>query len=358
MSDNRLLINRFRWDRRRFLKALGSLGVGVAAGGTLQAVRRIVPIGSPRRLAESRLAMGTYVSITAIDDHPDRAREAVGRAYEEMGRLVSLFSRHAPDSPVSVLNATGALAGPPPELVGLIERSIGLSRATHGAFDITVAPLVAIAEARGRGGTYSSPELAEALSLVGFSGITLRDRDIRFARSGMRITLDGIAKGYVVDRISDVLTASGVGTHLVNAGGDIRMRADGSSDHRWTVAVEDPEKKHRYPDVVRMANGAVATSGSYEIYFDDERMFHHIVDPSSGECPRHHTSVSVTAPSVTEADALSTALFVLETESGLDLVDRLPGRGALVVSSNGGTHRTQGWTRYRAAVEPDRATVG
>ena len=133
---------------------------------------------------------------------------------------------------------------------------------------------------------------------------------------GMGVTLDGIAKGYVVDRMASVLADHGLEDFLINAGGDIRsagLREDGEP---WRVGVQDPKKQGDLPDVIGLSNGAVATSGSYEIYFDRDRSYHHIVSARTGDSPRSSESVSVVAPTTLAADALATAVFVMEPEPG------------------------------------------
>jgi thiamine biosynthesis lipoprotein len=162
----------------------------------------------------------------------------------------------------------------------------------------------------------------------------------------MGITLDGIAKGYVVDAMSAILAAAGVENHLVNAGGDIRTSGKSVSGEPWRIAIEDPEKKKNYPEVIRMTDGAVATSGGYEVYYDQERVFHHVVDPRTGVSPQHSSSVTVRSASVTVADALSTAVFVAEPTVGLRMVESA-GRAyrsqCLILGTDGGRYSSAGW---------------
>ena len=159
----------------------------------------------------------------------------------------------------------------------------------------------------------------------------------------MGITLDGIAKGYIVDRASEILTRNGISNHLINAGGDIRTSGSAVKGKPWTIAVQDPAKKKEYPDVITMMSGAIATSGNYEIFYDNEKMFHHIIDSRTGHSPELSASVTVQASSVMDADALSTSVFVMQPAQGVNFIDSQQGCECFVVESSGATHKSLGW---------------
>jgi thiamine biosynthesis lipoprotein len=215
-----------------------------------------------------------------------------------------------------------------------------MHRFTAGAFDPTVKPLIDLLES----GRPTNAELREASGLVSADGVRFSDRRIELERDGMGLTLDGVAKGYIVDRMSHVMALVGVTNHLVNAGGDIRTRGESAPGRPWKIAIEDPKKRGNYPDVVLMRDGAIATSGSYENFYNEDRTRHHIVDPSTGQSPLETVSVSVRAHSVMEADALSTAVFVMGPEAGSRLVRRTHGAEALVISSDNAQRRSQSWS--------------
>jgi thiamine biosynthesis lipoprotein len=217
---------------------------------------------------------------------------------------------------------------------------------SQGCFDITVKPVVDLFRDKLGGEEKVKPtekELAEALKLVGSGKIRLEERAVFFQQPGMGITLDGIAKGYIVDRASQILTELGIENHLINAGGDIRTRGSKADNKPWTVAIQDPSKRNNYPDIIHMRDGAVATSGDYEIYFDREKMFHHIVDPETGHSPELSTSVSVLASTTMEADALSTSVFVMTPTEGTALINGMPNCECLVVAKDGKMSKSNGW---------------
>lgn len=340
-----------RIDRRAFLKACGALGAGAVTGGVLQSVLEVVPVGRSRLQVEQTLIrMGTYVTITAMEASRARAEQAIAGAVEEMDRLVAILSRHDPSTPLSYLNRHGTLRDAPPELIEVVRRSLWVHRASGGAFDITVKPVLDLFREGGApdAAMPSDATVHAALAQVGSGKLEIGERHVHFRQPGMGVTLDGIAKGYIVDRMSGVLASHGIENHLVNAGGDIRVRGRRRDGRPWRIAVEDPQKRERYLEVIELGSGAVATSGSYEIYFDRRRIHHHIIDPTDGTSPAHSVSVSVISTSAMEADALATTVFVLKPERGIGLVASLAGNECLVIGGGGESYRSAGWDGFAA----------
>ena len=298
------------------------------------------------RVESRRPAMSTLVSVAAIHESAALGEDAIGRAFDEMDRLIAIFSRYDEASALSALNAEGHLEGPPPELAMVLSAALSYHRLSGGAFDPTVAPLVDLFCASFTGPVPREPtaaEIAEARELVGAGAITASRRRVRLTRRGTALTLDGIAKGYIVDRMAATLERAGIGRYLVEAGGDIRTGGTKEAGLPWAVAVRDPERAGRLPGTIHLSGAAVATSGSYERYYDPERRFHHIVDAARGFSPRACTSATVVAPSATAADALATAVLVLGSRAGVALVESLPGCACLIVQSDGCVTHSHGW---------------
>lgn len=301
----------------------------------------ILPSGD-HRLVLDRRAMSTRVSIAAI--HPSRylLEDVAVRALEEMVRLIGLLNRFDPGSAVSVLNAEGRLANPPPELKLLLDRSAAVHQASGGAFDVTVQPLVDLLK---QAGDAPDPVLwRETLEMVGAQFLRTSRRLIALERGGMGITLDGIAKGYIVDSMAAVLQANGIDRFLIDAGGDMRasgLREDGLP---WMIAVRDPRHGGILPSHLRITDGAVATSGGYEARFDPEGSWHQIVSPRTGRPRDDVLSVTVAGPTVFASDALATATALMSPGRGLRFVDSLPGFECLVIDGEGRSMLSAGWT--------------
>lgn len=332
--------------RRSFIKSAGLLSLG-AASATLIPVQRAeaVLFGKKEyKVSKTRVAMGTYVNMTAIHPSRDEAENAFGLAFAEIDRLNKLLSRYDADSPVYQLNKNGSLHKAPQEVLELVARSLYYHGQTDGAFDITVKPLVDLYKDNFAAGQKpSDSQIQSALKNIGTEHLRFASGNISFSKSDMGITLDGIAKGYIVDRASEILAQNGITNHLINAGGDIRTNGSAAKGKPWTIAVQDPAKRKEYPDVITMMNGAIATSGNYEVYYDNEKMFHHIIDSRTGYSPKLSTSVTVQATTVMDADALSTSVFVLQPNAGVNFINGQQGCECFVVETSGATHHSQGW---------------
>jgi FAD:protein FMN transferase len=329
----------------RTLAALRDLGLErvESPGAAVQAL----PIEPQTwQVSGERPAMGTLVSVTALGPSRARLDDALGRAFEAMDRLIGLLSRFDAASPVCHLNATGRLDGPPPEVAEVLTRALEYHRLTRGAFDVSVAPLVDLFRDRLVRETPVEPtaaEIDEALARVGAQHVALARRRVGLGRPGMRLTLDGIAKGYIVDAVAAVLDRGGVRRYLVNAGGDIRARGANADRRSWTIAVADPWARGGYADTIRLGDAAVATSGSYERCFDAAAAYHHIVDAATGRSPVHCSSVSVVAPTALAADALATSVFLMGPRHGVAFIDGLSGCACLVLDREGREHRSRAW---------------
>lgn len=334
-------------NRRSFLRLSGLLGLGLVSASIVPAAAEAVKFNRKAyKVSSTRLAMGTVVSMTIIHPSRDQAEEAMGQAFREIDRLMLSMNRFDDTTAVSQLNTEGSLKDSPPEVVDVFASAIAYNRLTHRAFDISVKPVVDLFKAtftRGKNRLPTERELRQTLDLVGSDKIEVKESTIRFKRPGMGITLDGIAKGYIVDRASKILVRNKIKNHLINAGGDIKAMGARGLKKAWTVAIQDPGKKKQYPDVICLTDAAVATSGNYEVYFDGEKMFHHIVDPRTGLSPIMNASVSVTAPTAMDADALSTSAFVMEPTHAIQFIDSLSDCECLIMARGGKTIKSSGW---------------
>ena len=324
--------------RRNFLRLLGLAGAGTvvaaAAGPVIFSERFNKDLHQVR---QTRTMMGTYVQITVMDESAARAEDAVNNVFAEMTRLENLLTRFSTTSPVAELNASGRINDAPPEMMQVLAAAEMAYKASHGAFDITVLPLLQTVESRVRAGA-GSFETAQAKNLVGFEKMSRLGNNVRFDRSGMAITLDGIAKGFIVDRAIDELKSAGIKNALVNAGGDIRALGGKSAAHGWQIMVQDPANKNAYVAKLELRDRAIATSGNYEAYFDNAKLFGHLVSPASPSAPAQSASASILAPNCVTADALATALFVMGKQDGLAMVSAKEQLGALLLDRSGNQH--------------------
>jgi thiamine biosynthesis lipoprotein len=141
----------------------------------------------------------------------------------------------------------------------------------------------------------------------------------------MGVTLDGIAKGYIVDQGMNALRTTGITDAYVEAGGDLMVIGTRQDGKDWRIGIRNPRSDNlEHMDTISLSDRAIATSGDYLQYFTEDKMVHHIIDPHSGFSPLQIASSSILAPSVALADGLATATMVLGAERSLDLLASLP----------------------------------
>jgi FAD:protein FMN transferase len=283
-------------------------------------------------------ALGALASIEI--HHPDQpfASRLVQRSVEELERLERIFSLYRATSAISTLNREGSIVAPPPELISLLSISLGYNALTGGAFDPTVQPLWDLYAQHfwaANGGPEGPQEqrVKDALSRIGCARISVNQDRIALA-PGMSITLNGIAQGYITDRVTELLKAEGVEHSLVNLG-EIRLIGRRPDGRYWTVGLADPDRPDAATRILELENCAVATSGGYGCRFDEAGRFTHLFDPATGKSPQLYKSVSVVAPTATCADALSTAFSAMEINAIKCVLRTVGGARAYITSNDG-----------------------
>ncbi len=257
-------------------------------------------------------ALGAAARILLVLRDGERARALAESCVAELRRLEAALSLYRADSELSRLNRDGRIELPSRDLLAAMRAAQTWSEITGGAFDATVQPLWRLYAdhfARRSADANGPPEaaLAEALSRVDYRAVEISSRRIAFARPGMAVTLNGIAQGYITDRIVDRLRNDGIDNTLVEMGETAALgrRGDGAP---WTAGVHNAAG--RIAMALPLNDRAIATSAGFATPFERSGRFHHLFAPASGECAAHLRAVSVLAPSATAADALSTAAFV------------------------------------------------
>jgi thiamine biosynthesis lipoprotein len=327
---------------RRAVAAIAvAAAVAAAAAGRLLVKPASPEAGQVRRVAghdgryESWLAaMGTDVRLLVCSGSAEVAQGAVDAGVDRIRLVERSMSTYDPGSDVSRLNADG-YPGPvtlPGHVIDVLGRSVQMSLATGGAFDVTYAPLRPLwREAASSGRMPGDDEVSSALSKVGSDRLRLLDGAAQFTVAGMAVDLGGIAKGYAIDLAVGAMLSAGAEAGLVDIGGDIRLFGRPEPSERWRVEVRRPPGFDR---TVRLLLGpcAVATSGDYARGFRvGDQWFSHIVDPRTGRPVAGAASVTVVADDATSADALATALSVLGEREGMQLVDSLEGVECMMI---------------------------
>ena len=262
-------------------------------------------------------------------------------------KKTALMDHRNPLSPLWKLNRDGETVVPE-ELVRVIEKSIEVAKESNGAFDPSIFPLTKLWGFDHGGSLPEKQEIEKAKGLVNYKLIKIERNGKVTVPKGMGLDLGGIAKGAIVDELADFLNTKGYFQFLIDAGGDILMQGL-KIDTKWKIGIKHPRKDNSYIAVVSMGrkntagkNGkkgriSIVTSGDYEQYFvKDGVRYHHIINPATGYPARGVVSVTVIDSSCTEADAFSTAAFVLGYKKGLIFLKDRPGTAGLIIREKEG----------------------
>jgi thiamine biosynthesis lipoprotein len=313
-------------SRREVIKILALSGVGIGLG--VKILDLIQGSQTLRKYSETRLLMGTVINLTVIAPDEDGFPLVIEKTFSEMQRWINILDHRSTSSEVGQLNQDGQLAAPSQELLHVVNQALSISAITQGAFDITIKPILD-ANREGR------PITDSMKSLVGYQYIQYANDQLYFSQKGVQVTLDGIAKGAVIDAGVAVLSDQGFENVLVEAGGDLMAAGNRGADEQWRIGLKNPRAgESDILSVVGLVNQAAATSGDYQYYFSEDYSLNHIIDPFTLKSPGELASVTVLAPTAMEADGFSTALMVLGSKKSLELVDQLPEIETLMVTKN------------------------
>ena len=285
--------------------------------------------------------MGSRFDITVVAKDPIEANKHIDLAINEITRIERLISSWDPKSQTSEINRN---AGIKPvkvdsELFDLIQRGIGISKLTDGAFDISYASMDKIWKFDGSMTEMPSTDSIKAsVSKVGYRNIILdKENNTVFLKlKGMKIGFGAIGKGYAADKAKNLLISKGVVAGIINASGDMNTWGKQPDGSEWKVAITNPMDKNKVFALLPINNGAVVTSGNYEKYvtFNDVR-YTHIIDPRTGYPATGIISVTVFAPKAELADALATSVFVMGIEVGLNRIEQLPQVECIIIDDKG-----------------------
>ena len=319
-------------SRRRFLRiSAAAAGLGLLGRGARASQ---VEVQTWRGTA-----LGAQASIRLHHPDPKVARALIERARAEIERLEQIFSLYRADSALSVLNRQGRIEGPPLDLVRILAEAHRYSDVTGGAFDVTVQPLWRVHAAHfwQGNGTAEGPDpgaVAAALKRVGHRAVAVDPALIAFEKPGMAITLNGIAQGYITDRIAELLHAAGLDDVLIDLG-ELRALGRHPDGRPWQVGLSDPRRRQRLLRRLALDDAALASSAGAGTPFDSEGRFHHLFDPRLGRSSNRYLGLSVRAPTATQADALSTGLFHLEWDRLTTVARRFPGLEVFALVAGG-----------------------
>lgn len=296
-------------------------------------------LGERQEYRRKALLMGSAFEFVIVSNDRNQAERLLSEGEQEVSRLENLLSEWKPNTEVSQVNRASGInsVAVSLETYELTKRSLGLAAMTQGAFDISFHGLNAYDfDKREHGNFPDSSLIRKKLNLVDFEKVKLENPNRIFLEdTGMAIGFGASGKGFAADEVKRLWVGRGVKSGVINASGDLvawGTRADGSP---WRVAIADPEDPTKTLYWLPVKDQAVATSGSYEKYFEYQgKRYSHIINPLTGFPVTDKKSVTVISPSAELSDALATALFVLDIETGLDMIRQLPETECLIIDSD------------------------
>jgi len=299
--------------RRRCIGIVAAVSAAAAAPGLLH--RAEAGAVTPPVTTWQGVALGADAQPRIV--HPGRqlAEQLVPQAVAEVQRPEQVFSLYRGDSALVRLKDAGILRDAQGDLTRLLATTLQFCAATGGAFDPTVQPLWELyASAIGAGRPIPRGRSLQAvLARVDWRDVHLDGGDIRLGRPGMRLTLNGIAQGYITDRVTDALRDAGLDHVLVDMGG-VRALAPPQAKP-WRVGLAGDDEARTPLETLALRAGAVSTSSVSGTVLDARSGLNHIFDPRTGLSATRWRSVSVQAASATTADALSTAFCLMDAQA-------------------------------------------
>jgi thiamine biosynthesis lipoprotein len=329
---------------RKLLRRRDALRI-LAVGGAAGVAWKTGLFATERPVARSRVLMGTGVHLQVLGRDREAAAQAADAALDGMAGLEALLSSYRDDSELSRLNASGRLEGASTELLEILKLAERISGLGDGGFDVTVQPLLDLYRGHLRATGHLPPPAAieRTLARVDRRAVRIQGRGVVLARPDVEITLDGIGKGYVVDRGVALLCERGFGNVFVEAGGDLVAAGDRGSGAPWRIGIRRPRGGLALQARFDARNRAVATSGDYMQPFTPDYAQHHILDPRTGHSAPELASATVAAPDAATADALATLCMVLGPRRSRELLEDLPDCEGYFVSKELEVTRTSGF---------------
>ena len=310
-----------------------------------------------KEYTKNTLLMDTVITLRASGKN---AQAAVDESIDRLKEIDKMASATNPDSDITKINqAAGDKAvAVHPEIVKMVQTSIQFSKLTDGSFDITVGPLINLwGIGTDKQGVPSDTDIKQKLTFVDYHKIELDEKanTVGLKDKGMAIDLGAVAKGFATDEVLAIYEKHQIKNGLISLGSStVYALGKNKSGAAWTIGIVNPrdENSDNYLGVLHLSNEAISTSGDYERYFiKDGKRYHHILDPKTGYPA--DTGVMSTTLIVNDkvkdkgmvSDILSTAVFILGKDKGLELMQKLDGVSGEITTTDKKLYTTSGFDK-------------
>jgi thiamine biosynthesis lipoprotein len=285
--------------------------------------------------------MGNNFTITVVAENENIGNKNINLAIEEIRRIERLLTTYKDDSQTNMINENAGIqpVKVDPEVFNLIERCIGISRITQGAFDISYGSIDKSLWNFDKTMT-QLPDAETALKmvhLIDYRNIILdpENTTVFLKEKGMRIGFGGIGKGYAAEMAKQVLLNHNVESGIINASGDLSAWGLQPNGKKWTIGVADPDAPNAAFSYMEISNKAVATSGNYEKFVTiNGKKYSHTIDPKTGLPITGIKSVTIISGNAEFADAMATPIAVMGIKAGLFLIDQIADLYCIIIDDN------------------------
>ncbi|WP_346938596.1 FAD:protein FMN transferase [uncultured Clostridium sp.] len=299
-------------------------------------------------ISKTELVIGTVCTVTIYDKSDTTI---IDEAFTRLRELENILSINKSNTELDKVNK---MAGIEPvevsdDTFNVIKKGLEYSKLSDGALDITIGPLVKLwGIGTDNAKVPSEEEINEKKGLVDYNKVEIDEskKSIFLKDPNMIIDLGAIAKGYAADEVAKFLKDAGVSSAIVDLGGNIYVLGDKINGTPWKVGVQNPDKSDSDTiGFVDVSNKSIVTSGIYERYFEHEgKNYHHILSPETGyPYDNNILGVSILSDKSIDGDSLSTTLFALGVDKGLELINSLNGVEAIFITKDHELYLTNGF---------------
>jgi len=300
----------------------------------------------PKTVQKTESIMGTDVTITVVAKNSQEGEAAIDAGMAELRRLDAMMSLYKDSSEITKVNLAAG-KGPvavSPEMIEVVEHAAKISALSNGVFDITVGPLVVLWQMRLKQGTVPTDrEIDRVRALVNYRNIVLDKKasTLFLRKSGMIMDFGGM-KGYMADRVADLIKKRGITNAIIAVAGDIWVLGRRENGAPWKIGVQHPREHDKTLATLEFSDKYISTSGDYERFvIREKKRYHHIIDPRTGKPSTGVISVTLIGDRGAVIDPLTKVPFILGPEEGLKLVKKI-GAEAIIVDEQGKVFMTDG----------------
>jgi len=302
---------------------------------------------NPKLIKEVQFVLGTTGQIQVYSESEETGQESISKTFNRIRDIENKMSTSIEGSDVYRLNENknSEYINIDEETIYVINKGLEYYYVTSGAFNINIGALInlwGIGKETAR--IPSEQEITDALQHIDIDTMAIKNNSVMLEDPLSQIELGGIAKGYAVDEATRMLREEGINNALVNLGGDIYALGKRYDGKPWTVGIQDPEQSSKLIASLPLTDQSIVTSGDYERYFmEDGVRYHHIIDPETGYPVRNELrSVTIISDLAIDGDVLSTAVFILGLEKGLELIESLDGVEVILITNEKEIYHSSG----------------